>query len=141
MLRSKAVNPLRIREFILATPITPRPRNDRIVETVLGAISTMIGYYVIMLTAAMVLIIVVVQIFKALIARREHDELAGQAGGSESRAEETVEEVAAVATAAVSFMLSSEKPLGVSAWSRVERRAFSPWKIVSKSRRIQYHGG
>jgi flagellar biosynthesis/type III secretory pathway M-ring protein FliF/YscJ len=108
---------------------------------VLGAISTMLGYYVIILTAAMVLIIVVMQIFKALIARREHDELAGQAGGSESRAEETVEELAAVAIAAVSFMLSSEKPLGVSAWSRVDRGVLSPWKIESRSRRIQYHGG
>jgi hypothetical protein len=125
----------------LATPITPRPRGDRIVETVLGAISTMLGYYLIVLTAAMVLIIVVVQIFKALIPRREHDELAGKARGSDPRAEETVEELAAVATAAVSFMLSSEKPLDISAWSRVERSVFSPWKIVSRSRRIQYHGG
>ncbi|MGA2240055.1 MAG: hypothetical protein ABSG74_12675 [Candidatus Bathyarchaeia archaeon] len=107
----------------------------------LGAISTMFGYYVIMLTAAMVLIIVVVQIFKALIARRKYDELAGQARGSDPRGEETVEELVAVAIAAVSFMLSSEKQLGVSAWSRVERRVFSPWKIVSRSRRIQYHGG
>ena len=101
----------------------------------------MIGYYVIILTAAMVLIMVVVQIFKAFIARREHDELAGQASDSDPRAEETSEELAAVAIAAVSCMLGSEKPLGASAWSSVERGVFSPWKIASKSRRIPHGGG
>ena len=106
----------------------------------LGAILTMIGYYVIILTAAMVLIMVVVQVFKALIARREHDEPAGPADDSALRAEETGEELAA-AIAAVSCMLGAEKPLGVSVWSSVERSVFSPWKIASKSRRIPHRGG
>jgi hypothetical protein len=101
----------------------------------------MIGYYVIILTAVMVLLMVAVQIFKALIARREHDELAGQASGSDPRAEETGEELAAVAVAAVSCMLGSEKPLGISGWSSIERSGFSSWKIASKSRRITHRGG
>lgn len=107
----------------------------------LGAILTMIGYYVIILTAAMVLIMVVVQVFKALIARREHDEPAGPADDSDLRAEETGEELAAAAIAAVSCMLGAEKPLGVSVWSSIERSVFSPWKIASKSRRIPHRGG
>jgi hypothetical protein len=107
----------------------------------LGAILTMIGYYVIVLTAAMVLIMVVVQVFKALIARREHDEPAGPAEDSGLRAEETGEELAAAAIAAVSCMLGAEKPLGVSVWSSVERSVFSPWKIAGKSRRIPHRGG
>jgi len=125
----------------LANPITPRPRSDRIVETLLGAILTMIGYYVIILTAAMVLIMVVVQIFKALIARREHDEPAGRTDDSNLRSEETSEELAAAAIAAVSCMLGSEKTLDVSGWSSIERSVFSPWKIASKSQRIPRRGG
>jgi hypothetical protein len=100
----------------------------------------MIGYYVIILTAAMVLIMVVVQIFKAMIARREHNEPVGPAGDLDVRVEETSEELAAVAIAAVSCIIGAEKPLGVSAWSHIERSAFSPWKIASRSRQI-VHGG
>jgi hypothetical protein len=102
----------------------------------LEAILTMIGYYVIILTAAMVLIMVVVQIFKALIARREHNKPLGLAGDSDVRVEETSEELAAVAVATVSCILGAEKPLGVSAWSRIERSVFSPWKIASRSPRV-----
>ena len=107
----------------------------------LDAILTMIGYYVIILTAAMVLIMVVVQIFKAVIARREHNKPAGPAGDLDVRVEETSEELAAVAIAAVSYIIGAEKPLGVSAWSRIERSVFSPWKIASRSRRIALGGG
>jgi hypothetical protein len=101
----------------------------------------MIGYYVIILTAAMVLIMVVVQIFKAFIARRKHDEPAAPANDSGSRAEETGEELAVAAIAAVCCILSTDRLLGVSAWSAIERSVFSPWKIASKSGRIPYGGG
>jgi hypothetical protein len=107
----------------------------------LEAILTMIGYYVIVLSAAMVLIMVVVQVFKAVIARREHNEPARLAGDSDVQVEETSEEVAAVVIAAVSCIPSVEKPLGVSEWSRIERSVFSPWKIASRSRRIVGGGG
>jgi len=107
----------------------------------LGSILTLIGYYVIILTAAMVLIMVVVQIFKAFIARREHDEPAVPADDSHPRAEETGEEFAVAAIAAVSCVLGTERQLGVSAWSTIERSVFSPWKIASKSRRIPHGGG
>jgi hypothetical protein len=100
----------------------------------------MIGYYVMILTAAMVLIMVVVQIFKAMIARREHNEPVGPAGDLDVRVEETSEELAAVAIAAVSC-IGGKKPLGVSAWSHIERSVFSPWKIASRSRRIVWGGG
>ena len=100
----------------------------------------MIGYYVIILTAAMVLIMVVVQIFKGFIARREHDEPAGLADDSHPRAAETDEEFAVAAIAAVSCVLGTERQLGVSAWSTIERSVFSPWKIASKSR-IRNGGG
>jgi flagellar biosynthesis/type III secretory pathway M-ring protein FliF/YscJ len=107
----------------------------------LGAILTMIGYYVIILTAAMILIMVVVQIFKAFIARRKHDESAAVADGSAVRAEETGEEFAVAAIAAVSCVLGTERQFGVSAWSAIERSVFSPWKIASRSRRIRNGGG
>jgi hypothetical protein len=107
----------------------------------LGAILTMIGYYMIILTAAMVLIMVVVQIFKAFIARREHDEMAVPADDSHPRAAETDEELAVAAIAAVSCVLGTERQLGVSAWSAIERSASSPWKSASKSRRIPHGGG
>jgi hypothetical protein len=107
----------------------------------LGAILTMIGYYVIILTAAMVLIMVVVQIFKAFIARREHDEPAVSADDSHPLAAEIDEELAVAAVAAVSCILGADRRLGVSAWSDIERSVFSPWKIASRSRRIRNGGG
>jgi hypothetical protein len=107
----------------------------------LEAILTMIGYYLVILTAAMVIIMVVVQIFKAIVARREHNKPSGPVEDSDVRVEERSEELAAVAIAAVSCMLGAEKPLGISAWSRVEGSTFSPWKIASKSRPIPRGGG
>jgi hypothetical protein len=101
----------------------------------------MIGYYVMILTAAMVLIMVVVQVFKAFIARRKHEEPAVPADDSHPRAAETDEELAVAAIAAVSCVLGTERQLGVSAWSAIERSVFSPWKIASKSRRIRNGGG
>jgi hypothetical protein len=101
----------------------------------------MIGYYVVILTAAMVLIMVVVQIFKAIIARRERNEPVAPAVDSDVQFKETSEELAAVAIAAVSCIMGAEKPLGVSAWSRIERSVFSPWKVASRSRRIAHGGG
>jgi len=107
----------------------------------LGSILTMIGYYVITLTAAMVLIMVVVQVFKAFIARRKHDEPAVPADDSHPRAAETDEELAVAAIAAVSCVLGTETQLGISTWSAIERSVLSPWKIASKSRRIRNGGG
>jgi hypothetical protein len=107
----------------------------------LGAILTMIGYYVIILTATMVLIMIVVQVFKAFIARREHSPPPAPADDSGSRVEEAGEDFAVAAIAAVSCMLGTERQLGVSAWSGIERSVFSPWKIASKSRRIPHRGG
>jgi hypothetical protein len=101
----------------------------------------MIGYYVIILTAAMVLIIVVVQIFKAIISRRGQAQPTAPANGSVSRADETSDELAVAVIAAVAYVLSTERQLGVSTWSRIERSAISPWKIASKSRRIPHRGG
>jgi hypothetical protein len=107
----------------------------------LGAILTMIGYYVIILTAAMVLIMIVVQVFKAFIARREHSPPAAAADDTGSRVEETDEDLAVAAIAALSCMLGTERQLGVSAWSSIERSVFSPWKIASKSQRVAHRGG
>ena len=106
----------------------------------LDAILTMIGYYVIILTAAMVLIVVVVQIFKALSARTQRNERTELYEVRVERAGETSDELAA-AVAAVSYLLDEEKPLGISAWSRVERTVFSPWKVASRSRRALFGGG
>jgi hypothetical protein len=107
----------------------------------LDAILTMIGYYVIILTAAMVLIVVVVQVFKALSTRRENSKPTEPSEPSGQPVEEISEELAALAIAAVSCMLGAEKPTGVSAWSRIEIGAFSPWKIASRSRRVPRGGG
>lgn len=105
----------------------------------LSAILTMIGYYVIILTAAMVLIVVVVQAFKALSARRQRAEHTEPDEVKSEQTEETSEELAA-AIAAVGFVLSAEKPLGVSAWPHVERSPYSPWKVGSRSRRSPLGG-
>jgi hypothetical protein len=105
----------------------------------LDAILMMIGYYVIILTAAMVLIVVVVQIFKKLSTKEQHDTPADSFPIPEQSAAETGEELAA-AVAAVTLMVATEKPLGVTAWSRVERSVYSPWKVASKSRRMSCRG-
>jgi hypothetical protein len=107
----------------------------------LDAILTMIGYYVIILTAAMVLIMLVVQIFKVLSFRRGHVEPTAPADEPDSRAKETSDERAIAAIAAVAYVLSTDRQLSVSAWSHIERSGFSPWKITSKSRQVPHSGG
>jgi len=55
----------------------PHFQFDGIVESLLDAILVMIGYYVVMLASAMMLLVVGVQIFKVLSSkkqRREHAE-------------------------------------------------------------------
>jgi hypothetical protein len=117
------------------------PHSGGIVETVLGAILEMIGFYVIILTGAMVLIVVVVQVFKALSARREAKTPAMPSPvPSTLLGEEASDELAAM-TAAISLVVFGGKPLGVSEWSRVERGAYSLWKLASRSRRIPSGGG
>jgi len=106
----------------------------------LDAILVMIGYYIVILASAMILIVVGVQIFKALSARKQPKEVTEAVLLPGSSSEETGEELAA-AVAAVSIMLSSEKRASVSGWSLVERGMYSPWKASSRSRRISAAGG
>ena len=130
----------RERGFIPAILVTTRAhRGDG--GDLFDAILTMIGYYVIILTAAMVLIVAVVQVFKALSARRGHDKRVESSQVSDEAVEDAREEIAAAAIGAVSFMLGTEKPSGVSAWLHSERDVLSPWKVASRSRRIPYGGG
>lgn len=107
----------------------------------LDAILTMIAYYVVILTAAMTLIVVIVQVFKALSSRRAREESIAPSEDSGEPVGEASDELAAAAIAAVSLMTGAEKPLGVSAWSRTERNVLSAWKVASRSRRIPYGGG
>jgi len=110
------------------------------VETLLNAILMMIGYYIVILTAAMILIVVGIQIFKALSAGKQLKEAVKTKLISSPPSEEIGEELAA-AVAAVSIVLSSEKQVSVSGWSLVERGMYSPWKVSSRARRISAVGG
>jgi hypothetical protein len=100
----------------------------------------MIGYYVIILTAAMFLIVVVVRVFEAFSARGRRTKPTELPEVSNEPVGETSEELAA-AIATVSLMLGADRRLGVSAWSRIESTLISPWKIASKSRRVPHGGG
>jgi hypothetical protein len=100
----------------------------------------MIGYYVVILTAAMLLIVVVVRVFEAISRRKRRNEPTEPSEASNEPVGEADEELAAAAIGAVSLMLGAEKSNGVSAWSQIDRTLISPWKIASKSRRIP-HGG
>lgn len=106
----------------------------------LDAILTMIGYYVVILASAMILIVVGIQIFKMLSGRKQGEPSDTPAYAGEA-SEETSQELAAAAIAAVSVFVSSEERGVFSAWSPVERAPHSPWKIASKSRRISVVGG
>jgi len=73
----------------------------------------MIGYYILILTSVMVLIVVVIRIFKVLSARK-------QPNISSAQPRETGEEYVA-GMAAVSSMVIVHKLLTVSAWPHVEK--------------------
>jgi hypothetical protein len=92
----------------------------------------MIGYYIVILASAMLLIVIGIQVFKVLTASKRRAEpletMPSSGGPSES------DEELAAAIAAVSF-LASERT-AVSTWPLVERSPYSPWKTASRSRRI-----
>ena len=106
----------------------------------LDAILVMIGYYLVILSSAMILIVAGIQIFKVLSARKQLKESEMASRVTSARSEETGEEVAA-AIAAVGVMLMPQERASVSAWLLVERGLYSPWKIASRSRRISLVGG
>jgi len=106
----------------------------------LDAILTMIGYYVLILTATMLLIVVVVRVFEAFSAREGRKEATEPSEASNEPSGTTGEELAA-AIGAVSLMLGAENSDKASAWSQISRPLISPWKIASKSRRIPHGGG
>ena len=129
----------RTRGFILASANTPRLQSDGIVEALLEAILLMIGYYLVVLSSAMLLIVLGVQIFKSLSSRKQAEEDV-EMEISREPAQEVSEELGA-AVAAVTVMLSSQERASVSAWALVCRDIASPWKIASRSRRISSVGG
>ncbi len=129
----------RTRGFILASANTPRLQSDGIVEALLEAILLMIGYYLVVLSSAMLLIILGVQVFKGLSSRKQGGEHAETKVWREP-VQEVSEEFGA-AVAAVTVMLSSQERASVSAWALVCRDIASPWKIASRSRRISSVGG
>ena len=106
----------------------------------LDAILTMIGYYVVILTAAMLVIVVVVRVFEALAARERRNQSTESSEVSNEPVGETSEELAA-AIGAVSLMMGAEKSERVSAWPQIHSTLVSPWKIASRSRRIPRGGG
>jgi hypothetical protein len=93
----------------------------------------MIGYYIVILASAMLLIVIGIQVFKVLTASKRQAEppetMPSSGGPSES------DEELAAAIAAVSVLLTSERT-AVSTWPLVERSPYSPWKTASRSRRI-----
>ena len=106
----------------------------------LNAIMAMIGYYIVILTAAMFLIVTGIQIFKVLTAKKRQAKPAEAMHGSGQPLGETADELAAAAIAAVSVLLMSERT-SVSTWPSVERSPYSPWKTASRSRRNSPAGG
>jgi len=113
---------------------------DEAVETLLSAIIAMIGYYIVILASAMFLIVIGIQVFKALTARKRRAEPTETIPSSGGPSGETDEEYAAAAIAAVSVFLTSQRT-SLSAWPLVERSPHSPWKTAGRSRRISPAGG
>jgi len=106
----------------------------------LSAIIAMIGYYIVILASAMFLIVIGIQVFKALTARKRRAEPTETIPSSGGPSGETDEEYAAAAIAAVSVFLTSQRT-SLSAWPLVERSPHSPWKTAGRSRRISPAGG
>jgi len=110
---------------------------EETVETLLGSIAVMIGYYIVVLSAAMFLIVAGIQIFKIVTGRKQRQERLKTLPYSVKASEE---ELAAAAIAAVSVLLTSERT-SVSSWLLMQRSPHSPWKIAGKSRRASRIGG
>ena len=105
----------------------------------LNAIMAMIGYYIVILVSAMVLIVIGIRIFKMLTARKQQ-EVHETTSVSDEASSEVEKELAAAAIAAVSVLLASERTTA-STWPLVERSPYSAWKLASRSRRISPAGG
>ncbi len=106
----------------------------------LNAILLMIGYYVVILTVAMILIVAGILIFKAL-SQRQRSREAEPALPQPSRISEDADEELAAAIAAVSVVAVPHAQASVSGWMFVERRESSPWVLASRSRRVSPVGG
>lgn len=106
----------------------------------LNAIIAMIGYYMVILTSAMVLIVIGIRLFKMLTARKQQAEVRETTSVSDEPSGEAEKELAAAAIAAVSVLLTSERTTA-STWPLVERSPYSAWKLASRSRRISPAGG
>jgi hypothetical protein len=100
----------------------------------------MIGYYIVILTAAMILIVIGIQVFKMLSGRKQREPFEPSVS-SAGVSEQTSEELAAAAIAAVAALVGSDERGSASAWTLVETDAPSPWKIASRSRRVSLAGG
>ena len=105
----------------------------------LDAILTMIGYYIVILAAAMIVIVIGIQVFKMLSGRRQGElhEPTGPSAGMPDRSEE----LTAAAIATVTAFAGSGQRGSVSAWVLFDTDARSSWKIASRSRRISFKGG
>jgi uncharacterized membrane protein len=100
----------------------------------------MIGYYMVILTSAMVLIVIGIRLFKMLTARKQQAEVRETTSVSDEESREVETELAAAAIAAVSALLASERTTA-SAWSFVGRSPYSVWKLANRSRRVSPAGG
>lgn len=105
----------------------------------LEAILVMIGYYLAILTSAMLVIVLGVQVFKVLSSRKQGGERS-ETEVMREPAQEVGEELGA-AIVAVTMMLNSQEQASVSGWALVSRDISSPWKIATRSRRISSVGG
>ena len=106
----------------------------------LNAIIAMIGYYMVILTSAMGLIVIGIRLFKMLTARKQQAEVRETTSVSDEPSGEAEKELAAAAIAAASVLLTSERTTA-STWPLVERSPYSAWKLASRSRRISPAGG
>jgi hypothetical protein len=112
---------------------------EGIVEVLLARMLVMIGYYLVILTSAMILIVLVIQVFKS-ISKRARAEPDGRVSEQGPETGETTDESIA-AIAAVGATLMSESSAGVSAWSRLEAPQRAAWKVSGRSQRILQIGG
>jgi hypothetical protein len=98
----------------------------------------MIGYYIIILASAMLLIVIGIQIFKMLTARKQQAGMRETAPLSDETSGDAEELAAAIA--AVNVLLVSERT-NTSTWPLVERSPYAAWKLAGRSRRISPAGG
>jgi hypothetical protein len=106
----------------------------------LSDIIVMIGYYIVILASAMLLIVIGIRIFKMLTGRKQQAQVHETQSASNEASDEVEKELVAAAIGAVSVLLTSER-ITASTWPIVERSPHSAWKVASRSRRFSPAGG